>query len=489
MRILFATAHFGFLRNFESSIGALARRGHDIVLSHDRGERLGGQIIADRLIGANATIRTVRAPKRGGDRWNALGRGVRLSRDYLRYLHPYYDDSPELRGRARRQVPKWLATLTGLPGFGSKLGIRSLDRLLETIERSIPINPRVMEFVAEVAPDLVLVTPLLYFGSDQVDFVRAARSLGIRTVLGVGSWDHLTTKGLIHEVPDLVLVWNEMQRVEAKLWHGVPPDRVLSTGAQAYDHWFARGPSTTKGEFCQKVGLDGGRPLILYLCSSPFIAPGEREFVLEWARAIRSATDPNVAKASLLVRPHPQNAEQWERFSAPPGAEFVLYPPAGANPIEADSRCDYFDSMYHSSAVVGLNTSGMIEAGIVGRPVHTVLQHPFAATQTGTLHFRHLAEVNGGLLHISLDLPEHVRGLTDALQSTDDPDPRSRAFVEAFVRPRGLDKPAAELFADAIEELARSGNVSPIGRPPRLAGVWRVLLAPLALALRWGSRR
>ena len=58
-------------------------------------------------------------------------------------------------------------------------------------------------------------------------------------MLGVGSWDHLTTKGLIHEVPDRVLVWNEAQKQEAIALHGVPAERVLVTGAQAYDHWFA----------------------------------------------------------------------------------------------------------------------------------------------------------------------------------------------------------------------------------------------------------
>ena len=52
------------------------------------------------------------------------------------------------------------------------------------------------------------------------------------------------------------------------------------TGAQAYDHWFAIRPSTTREEFCARVGLPPDRPYLLYLCSSPFIAPREVEFVL-----------------------------------------------------------------------------------------------------------------------------------------------------------------------------------------------------------------
>ena len=64
-------------------------------------------------------------------------------------------------------------------------------------------------------PDLLLMTPLLYFGSQQVEYVRAAKAAGIPCVLGVGSWDHLTTKGRIHERPHRVVVWNEFQRAEA----------------------------------------------------------------------------------------------------------------------------------------------------------------------------------------------------------------------------------------------------------------------------------
>ena len=55
--------------------------------------------------------------------------------------------------------------------------------------------------------------------------------------------------------------------------------------------------------------------------------------------------------------------------------------------------------MFHSVAVVGVNTSALIESGIVGRPVYTVLADEFAGQQEGTLHFQHLKNVNGGLLH------------------------------------------------------------------------------------------
>ena len=70
-----------------------------------------------------------------------------------------------------------------------------------------------------------------------------------------------------------------------------------------YDQWFARRASTARDEFCARVGLDPARPILLYLCSSPFIAPDEVVFIEQWIGAIRSAPDARVRTAGILIRP------------------------------------------------------------------------------------------------------------------------------------------------------------------------------------------
>ena len=127
----------------------------------------------------------------------------------------------------------------------------------------------------------------------------------------------------------------------------------------------------------------------------------------------------------------------------------------GANPVDTDSRNDYFDSLYHSVAAVGINTSAQIEAGIVGRPVYSIRAAEYVTTQEGTLHFHYLLNENGGLLHMSPTLEEHARALSTALDRTPEDERRLREFVKGFVRPRGLDVAATPLLADAIEELGR----------------------------------
>ena len=61
--------------------------------------------------------------------------------------------------------------------------------------------------------------------------------------LMVASWDNLTCKGAIQVTPDLVTVWNAFQHREAEAMHGVPRERIVVTGAQLYDQWFAMRPA------------------------------------------------------------------------------------------------------------------------------------------------------------------------------------------------------------------------------------------------------
>jgi hypothetical protein len=487
VKILFSVSSFGFLRNFEPALRLLAERGHDLHLVADRTDSVGGTKTLDQLKhDFPARIRDSYMPSRKDAVWKPLATQLRLSLDYWRYLDPRFDQSPSLRARGQSQAPRLASALVRPSFMRSPALLGVLRRTVRALEQAAPPSDRAEAFLRTEAPDLLLLTPLLYFGSPQVDYVRAARKLGIRTVLGVGSWDHLTTKGLIHEVPARLLVWNEFQRAEAEELHGVPRDRVTVTGAQAYDRWFAQTPTMSRAGFCRKVGLPADRPLLLYLCSSPFITPHEVPFVETWIAAVRHSSDPDLRRAAILIRPHPQNAGQWRGFDCTVHDGVRVWPPAGANPVDDEARADYFDSMYYSVAVVGVNTSALIESGIVGRPVFSVLTEQFAGQQEGTLHFQHLKTVNGGLLTTASSLDEHCAQLAGAVlrQPGAASNLKSRAFVEAFVRPHGVDQSAAERFADAIEDQARAPAPAPARHQPIGRSLLRPVLFPFALLAR-----
>ena len=481
MKILFSATHFGFLRNFQSTIRVLAERGHELHLLAERRDAIDGQKMADLLVADHPSIALELLPSSRHRLWYALATGVRASLDYWRYLDARWDHAEKLRARAAEQAPSFALAVARVPILRSRPGLAMLARVFRTIERVLLPPGEIADVFRRINPDVLFLTPLLYFRSHQVDHVRCARLLGIKSVLGVGSWDHLTTKGLIHQVPDRVLVWNELQKREAIELHHVPAERVAVTGAQAYDHWFATKPTLDRAGFCQQVGLDAERPVLLYLCSSPFIAPHEVGFVRRWIDAVRTSADPRLRTAALLVRPHPQNAKQWRGIDLADEFDNVAFwPKTGVNPIGGSARADYFDSIYHAEAVVGVNTSAMIEAGIIGRPVYSVRAEEFADTQEGTLHFQHLKNAGGGLLHFASDLDEHVVQLAGLLADRGDARERARQFMRAFIRPHGLDVPATPLVVTEIEDLA----AGPALAPPVLsagAGLLRLALIPAAV--------
>jgi hypothetical protein len=229
---------------------------------------------------------------------------------------------------------------------------------------------------------------------------------------------------------------------------------VVVTGAPVFDQWFGQAPGTTREEFCWKVGLPADRPYFLYLCSSTFIAREEAAFVRQWIEAIRTSPDRRVRDAGVLVRPHPRGVEaQWAAFDAAGLQDTAVWPRGDTNPVDAETKQDYFDSLYHAAAAVGINTTAQIEAAIVGRPVYSLRVPEYAPTQEGTLHFHYLLNEGGGLLRMADSLDEHVGMLSTALEHGNAESARLREFVRAFVRPSGIETPATPQLADAIEAL------------------------------------
>ena len=488
MKILFSMRHPGALRNFASTVRELAKRGHRIHLAFVMQDKLGdGRLLWDLTDDYETITHTELAWKKTPYRfWLGLARGVRFWADFLRYLGPEYRDADKLRERAKLRLPRSLVGISKLPLVNSRPGRRLLSTLLLWVEQAIPTDRWVDALIASQEPDVVLVTPLVDLGSDQADYLKSARALGIRTGLCVHSWDNLTNKGLIRIKPDRVYVWNESQRQEAVDMHGLPPEHVVATGAPVYDQWFDRTPSTTREEFCAKVGLPADRPFMVYLCSSGFIAPNEAAFVERWVCALgaaRGVDGERVRNTSILVRPHPQNLQPWHKYDFAEFDHVSVWPAGGDNPIDARSKNDFYDSLFHSEMAVGVNTSAQIEAGIVGRPVFTIQTEEHAGTQDGTLHFKHLLEAGGGLVHNARDFDEHVAQLGRALDQPSEGQAKLRGFIEAFVRPKGLDVPATPLIVDGIEELGRLPRPFPSGTPAWLYPL-RWLLYPVAIGLK-----
>ena len=493
MKILFFMSHAGYVRNFESPLRILAERGHAVNVGVDREtkENLPGHAdLLNALVSEYPSITADTAPAGRATNRRIVALGAQAWLDYLRFFEPEFDGATKLRARAGARLPGPIRRLTDTVLIRRRMRPRA-SRLLRATYQAVPIDASVRAYIERHAPDVVLVTPLVDLVSPQREYVQCAKAMGIPTCLPVASWDNLTTKGLIHEQPDIVTVWSDAQRREAETMHGVPSDRIVVTGAVAHDHWFDWRPLLGREEFCGQLGLDSAQPFVAYVGSSPFIAPDEASFAARWIKALRAARGGALADLQVLIRPHPQNPLTGRGLSELDALDrVVIHPKGGANPTDAESRSVYYDSLWHSAAVMGINTSAFLEGAIVGRPVHTLLDPAYDQTQRGTPHFRHLLPENGGVLHAAATVDEQVPQIQRSLSANGSSVNDASEFVTRFLRPITCDASASARLVDVIEGLGGTREGRSGRRPGKRPIVGRVLArAGLVAVPLWRTRR
>jgi hypothetical protein len=465
LRVLFfAGGPRFYMRQFSSLVSELAERGHEVHVAFQPSK---GDV--PEGVECRSGVTHGFAPERGpADGWRPVAWLVRALPDLARYAHPRYEQAPVLRERMAYKILRQLERSDEFEPVARQLALRLARRLVSgpdaklserviraatRLEAAIPTSRRINRYIRERSPDVILATPVVNRGSSQVEFLKSASRLRIPAATCVASWDNLTNKGLLRVAPERVFVWNEVQRREAIELHGMPAERVLATGAQLFDPWFERRPSTSREAFARRIGLDPARPYVLYVCSNPAMTKHpETGFVLEWADALRATGNEELRGLAIVIRPHPNEAGQWGDVDLSQFDDLVVWPREGVLPVTDEGRDDFFDSLAHSVAVVGINTTAMIEAAIVGKSVLTVLAPEFA--QESTLHFHYLLEENGGFLRVASSLEQHLEQLADVLGEDAAGAERRRRFVESFVRPHGFQRPATPILADAVEELA-----------------------------------
>ncbi len=287
----------------------------------------------------------------------------------------------------------------------------------------------------------------------QIDHLRAARALGRRTGICVFSWDHLSEQGVAADrARSRLPVERDAEARGDRVARHAGRSRSSSPARSATTSGSIAQPSRDRASFCRAVGLVSGAPdpaLRLLgddarsdasrasCCAgsrrsagAPIRACGRRA---SWCARIRSGwTNGRASRSSGSATPRSTAATRSARTRRP----------------TTSTRCST------ATPSIGLVTSAFLEAAIVGRPVHTLLLPEFEMYQEGVQHFRYLLEVEGGLLKVTRSLPEHLAELADVLARPAERDEQNVRFVEAFVRPRGLDVPATPAFVAAVEEMA-----------------------------------
>lgn len=484
MKVLMIAQHVNFFRPLDSVMRALCGHGHEVVFLHGTrldDDRVRAKIAQDaskkRMLGRG--LQTVQSEITGvtsgyrpepTEPWQLrlrVGRQVINRGIYFRRNHP----SPErvvegfersLPDDLRRRIHSRTGRVT--------LGSRSALSVWRWIEAASPPSEIVLNLLREIDPDVMLVSPTIWPKDPvEADYLHAGRTLGIPTIGYINSWDNLTSKGTVHVVPDLCLVWNEPMAIEAVEIHDVPAHTVRITGAPHLDAVFTMKPKNDRQATCAAMGcLD--RPYMVFLCSSRTIWENEVPLVTSVADALARQFGDDAP--TLVVRPHPTNPTPFDDFQHP---NVVVYPRGGDQADSPDSWQDYYDQLVNATCVFGLNSTAFLEAVVAGRPCLTIVSDVYWPAQGRTGHFRHL--LKGDFLNICTDAAGVATCVRRILNGIDEKAEGRRGFTRWFLRPCGVEAPAGHVVADIIESAARPRA----GSAPRAARS-RPLVPGLTLA-------
>jgi hypothetical protein len=455
MRILYVLRGEGYFSYHDTVIHHLCAEGHQVKILFDEEH---GRVKLDPVIQASmdqfANLSRGEIVRRS-DYWRRILYASRELRSYSSYLNrpeqsAFYSD------RWENYIAGFLKPVVRRSKTARKLvGSRFSQSVLQGFEQLVPPDKKITNLIQEYRPDAIVASPANMRFSEELDYIKAGKALHIPTIISVLSWDNLTTKGIFHVIPDILLTWNQVQADEARQIHHVPAEHIVITGSPFFDKWIDSARlQVDRAAFMSKVKLDPDQPYLLYLGSSKNIAVDETWQVKELLDCLRAHPDPAVQRIQILVRPHPSNVEIC---SAIQDEGIQVWPRGRTMMGTLDFWQDFYNSLKYSIGTVGINTTGMIDAVINDRPSATIMSDRYRLTQMQSMHFCQLLRAD--VLEISHTVPACVEILRDMLAGIDRKKAERSQFIHDFVRPHGPSRPAGYFAAQAIA-LAAQGKTA-----------------------------
>ena len=323
-------------------------------------------------------------------------------------------------------------------------------RLIRYIEKFLPSYEVSDYWLKNINPDVILISPMNMRFSSETDIAKSAFKLKIPFCVLCLSWDNISTKGLFHIEPDRLLVWHHEQKKEAKNLHYVPKKKIRITGSPFLDKWFLPNKflKVSKKEFCERLGLDQNKKIILYLGSSKNIIKDEHLIINELSALFLKSENKDLENSQIVVRCHPANNLDSKDLAK---SNVIVYPEVAVLP-ELDEHNELFKTMCeHADAVIGINTTAMVDAIILDKPVFSPEIEKYKFSQIRTEHYKRMKA--SGAIHASKELEGLVNLLSDFFKKPKSNSLNRKKFVENYVRPKGMHNVAGHVVAEEVLSL------------------------------------
>ncbi len=318
-------------------------------------------------------------------------------------------------------------------------------------------DAQIVNILKERTPRLVVVTnPMQQY--EQPVF-GAAQALGISTLGVVRSWDNLY-KGLRLR-PDVLAVWNPVNREEATRLMKYPLQKVEMIGSTQFDPYFDPEGVQSRAEFADALNLDPERPIITLATLGPFQHQYDETYLMDWLiEAIQNGIIPK--ESQLVCRLHP--ASRLEQFLKYQRYDFVYlswiegYIPSLAWTMTKDDVHFVGNLLRHSDVILSPGSTITIESAIFDTPTIVPIFHTYQP-ELGKIQFaQHLSTHFARLRDLDLvPIIEKTDDLAAAINHALTDRSWYKAQREQLVRDyvHFFDGKSTERLAKLIEKLAQ----------------------------------
>lgn len=223
------------------------------------------------------------------------------------------------------------------------------------------------EYFDRYSPDAVFAPSAIY--EPDVLFIKYAKRRGVPSVGSLNGWDHLSGKGSLRALPDLLLVPNPLIMEEAVSFNDMRQDRVRAISFPWLDHYYDPSWNMTREEVSQKIGIDHKMRWIGY-----FIAGGPlttrvlrkedcENHIAILQNAVRQGTFGN---AALVVSFYP--SRRLEATEIPSGVFTIRFNEENYY-YSRDGMKLSMNFIRHCDVAINFASSVSLEAALFDRPI------------------------------------------------------------------------------------------------------------------------
>ena len=458
MKIMFLIRSVNHFTFHESTIRYLAKNGHQVHLYFNPEWSKGFTDRAVKLCSKQYSNISINWYEGRKDIWRKIVIALRETVSLGKYKnqpdqHHFYMDR-QYRYLVQCCPKPVKLVLTHISIFKPILASYIIQILISLTLKIIPEHKNSRNLIKEQEPDVVVATPANLRYSDETDYLISAKKCNIPTVIPVHSWDNLTTKGTFNFTPDFMLVWNKYQSKEANQIHKIPLNNIVITGSPFMDKWFDQSTKYIKNN---RISPPIKSKYILYLGSSSNIAPNEVPELCKLADTIQQTNNKNLSNTSILARPHPANEKRFAKINHPLIKTWIR----GRDelPDSPEAFHEFNTAINESVCVIGINTTGMIDAVLAGKEVIALIPKNYKNSNAyNAAHFKQI--LNSDIFHEANSIGQCIDILSKIIVKPLKTEEHTKEFIGDFIRPRGINYSSGEIAGLCIESTNKNADGS-----------------------------